>query len=1586
MAEEENQNLESQVNLQNEINKILGKRQRIVDNVNRSLGEQAGLANSLKDIFEKASKQNENSAQNVSNLHEALKNAAESATETADATAPISENLSKAAKEQKKLQERMTKSLEEAKSLKEIFESIKEVKPFEGLAEKIEGTTAASKMLKGSLAALSIGDIVANVSSTASMVVNIWKGALGAVFNIGRGIFGAISAGMKMLDDAAAKSHGGGANPITQAWEEVKKTISTVGPEFSKIGTAMKDLGMKGATIKTMFGRGRQGIANAIKYTGQMATEFGHTFTKVASDFAKNVNSYVLANKAIGISTEAMSNMQLIAMHRGENLSDMLKRQAKQVVHLSRTFGINAKLIGKNMDEMGKDYSTFGGLSSDAFASTAAYASKLGIAIKDLQSLTSKTDSFEGAADAAAGLASTFGMAVDTMELMNADPAEKAEMIRQSFLDTGRSFEDMSRQEKARMADLAGISQESLAGMFDPAAQDATLDDFNSASKAASKNAVTQSEANLVLAKSINRVVEAMGGSHPALGHGGPIQAFLAGVARGITTTPEFIRLIKQLKKTTMALFHAGIDAGRAIVAYFPGFGEFLMALGDFFDPVRWGKFLNKAIPAFKQFLSDLADPSKAKDAVSNFFDSLTSAWGANFDGMGDKIRKSVNKMIGGLATLIVSLTPWVVKQLSDFMKDVANVLSNQAPDDPNSIGGALVKAIEKVGPVLEDAFYTLVWQGIKSLGKIILNNKWNFVKYFAGPFFAGLAWALAKGALIFYLKTRLLKKLMKEEISSITEAAQEGAKNAPTAKDNKKVTSSLKSAIEGLREIGYRDIGKALVIGAALVVFIGVAIVGIAAALWVASKFLKNVSFEDIAKSFISLGVTLLAMWATIKITKGMSVGDIAEAGLKLVAATFFIGVSMIGFAVALKVSQSLMQGIAWTNIAKSLAGLAIVVLGTIGLAKLGKFIQIPLLVKAGLGLVAGAAFFGVVSLVFAGAIRLMMWAYGDTKFDAVVEVLKGIGVVIASLLLLMPAGLGLSAAIPVMLAATPGLIAAAAFFATVTGSFAIAMEEVYTKFSGIDLNRINEILETLKSTLSAIAALGALGAAAAFLKSFGLLDKITEGAGLAAIFFQNVSGKFANALNNVLSKFASIDINRVERVLNTMKTTLKLIAGMSVVAAAFRAFKRVIGLLKEGVAAATDFAITSFSSIANIIKEIEKIPVADPARLESVMKSITGVLVAVQKVADIGMDMAKMGIASSIFGGPDLKTMVKHSNSFMLASVGAIGSLITVMVAQASKFTNKEVKGAAAIGNMLGSVASLVSAIQGPVQNLTKDRGVIGNILAAFNGGMTKQICELVKGMTDLMKGVTGDIADLVKAMFKALKGAGTGPGVTEKAQAFGILMSSVFRLIEMQGEIFQNFFDGGNQIPMDAYKDSITLLIGQVTGIMEWWASEEGGSKMATALNAAAAVRLRRNKVRAFTSIFDNVKILSEKAVTNLNYIWNESGIKEWDETFSGHVLDHVTGVVEAYNDMSQQLNNLSPINIDTVIDNINSNLNVQRRNIKIEDGNVNITLNVGVVMSAEQLAYVMVTKKHVTVGSDAPSASAAPPRYNPSGGGG
>ncbi len=657
-----------QIDLQSALNDVLRQRTEIIESQNSAMSGQGNLASSLNDLLGGVQESASNASGGMGNLSDALGG-------LVDQSGEGESNMA-------------------------------------GFMESLMDRKAASVGLGVGLAKIGFDGVIAKAKAVKAAISGM-LGPFSMITNLIGGIAKAASAGFGFLSKAASEAHGNGLE-VTKAWETVKKTISTVGPGFDNVKTAVSNLGMEGASMTAMFGRGPGGMAAAIAYAGDLATGLGETFTMVGQDFAKNVDTFVLANKGLGISADGMKNMYLQAAHSGQELSDVLADQAKMSVHLSESFGVDAKHIGKNLDSMAQDFATFGGLSQKELAATAAYAAKLGVGMKALQGIVGKTDDFEGAATAASELASTFGMNIDAMDLMTADPAEKLQMMRDAFQETGKSFADMSRQEKQRMADLTGMDVADLAGALNPENAEVDFSSMEDAAAAAQNGAITQEEANVKLAKSLDKVVEAMQG----VGKESFFGAFTDGLTKGIMNSPEMLGILKDLSKAMNVVFKAGKQVGRMFAKEL-GPGGALQFVGDFlrtaFDPKVMQKRMDGVIGSFKEFFAALKDPDKSVDAFGNLITNLMDNIFGGAEGVtsgGIKIKNFFIKMFDFAFGLMIGAIPGILIGGVNFIINLLDGFTAKMAGEENKTADGVSKTMY---PMIQGAFTKLA----SSLGKI---------------------------------------------------------------------------------------------------------------------------------------------------------------------------------------------------------------------------------------------------------------------------------------------------------------------------------------------------------------------------------------------------------------------------------------------------------------------------------------------------------------------------------------------------------------------------------------------------------------------------------------------------------------------------------------------------------------------------------------------------------------------------------------------------------------------------------------------------------------------------------------------------
>ncbi|HCX15263.1 MAG TPA: hypothetical protein DGZ24_08095 [Rhodospirillaceae bacterium] len=223
----------------------------------------------------------------------------------------------------------------------------------------------------------------------------------------------------------------------TGAGQEYADSLSSVyeqtrlyGVELKEVSSAMQSL----YTTYTDFTMISKTQRDELTKTGALLQELGVT----NEDFAQGVQTQT---KMFGLSADA-------AAANSRELADF------------------AQQIGVAPAQMGKDFATAGAgiakLGDDgvrAFKQLAIVAKTTGLEINKLLQIVNKFDTFEGAADQAGKLnAALGGNFVNAMDLMTAtDPVERFEMIRDSILNAGLSFDEMSYYQRLFYKDALGL-------------------------------------------------------------------------------------------------------------------------------------------------------------------------------------------------------------------------------------------------------------------------------------------------------------------------------------------------------------------------------------------------------------------------------------------------------------------------------------------------------------------------------------------------------------------------------------------------------------------------------------------------------------------------------------------------------------------------------------------------------------------------------------------------------------------------------------------------------------------------------------------------------------------------------------------------------------------------------------------------------------------------------------------------------------------------------------------------------------------------------------------------------------------------
>ena len=162
----------------------------------------------------------------------------------------------------------------------------------------------------------------------------------------------------------------------------------------------------------------------------------------------------------LGVSSKDFANSMQVSVKAFGQTGTSAAAAQRDIASFASEIGITPKQMGADFAEMGGSLAKMGDQGIRAFKDLAIVSKTTGLEMKKVLAITDKFDTFEGAAEQAGKLnAALGGNFVNAMDLMTAtDPAERFGMIRDSILDTGLTFDDMSYYQRKFYTDALGLS------------------------------------------------------------------------------------------------------------------------------------------------------------------------------------------------------------------------------------------------------------------------------------------------------------------------------------------------------------------------------------------------------------------------------------------------------------------------------------------------------------------------------------------------------------------------------------------------------------------------------------------------------------------------------------------------------------------------------------------------------------------------------------------------------------------------------------------------------------------------------------------------------------------------------------------------------------------------------------------------------------------------------------------------------------------------------------------------------------------------------------------------------------------------
>lgn len=1296
------------------------------------------------------------------------------------------------------LKEAQEKTKEFGNELSNVSE--KEVSKLEGalrnIAEKVKEISVPAEFANGFKAGLTLS------TNLFKNILSLGGSAFGLLKDIGR-IF--ISLPGRLLDFFQGAA-GSGTDPYRQALEDLREEFGdlSVGTSAAvkNMTESTKSLGESGLRLSRVFGYGREGLANMLKENMEMFKQMGPLANRLAASLRGAEGEFTLLRKATGLTGEAMKAFQLRAEETGMSGAQATREMTLALAQGQKAFGISIKEFGKDIEVMLKDTITFGIKAPAEMVKVSAYVKKLGISMETLKKVTDKAFNFEDAAQQAAKLSEAFGIALDPLKQMEADPVKKMDNLRQAFFKTGQSYESMSAQARKYLADQAGISDEEARIAFSQKNRAMTGAQVEAQMKKQQKAQMSQAEAMKILAESVKRLVQsgsAMKGSF--------FDVFAKGFESGIRRTKEFREVTRNLQRSMRTVYWAGRDVGRMFVKEFPGIKEMFKSLADMFNPRRFKELMKNVVEEFRKFFKTLQTDPKAgvqefmKNMKKIFFDFFTKGApaGSRFlDGL-----KAFYKTVGaifveGLRYALDGLKN-VLGIVIGFIRDPSS-LKRMATDTGEGLKGMFVQAFEYVvkelGPVLQ-----VIGGQLVELMKLLFEKyiKPHLLKLVALIFGPALFMGVARAAGAALLKVGF-EKVFEGALSRIPGAASRATGAAGGAAAAGQQAQQLGSFKDSMKSFGTNM--------AQLVIAMAVIAVAIRALMPIILSIAKEIENSGLSKESIAFTAVLIGIFGVLFISLGNMIKSIATAeingsavknvlmavglaGLILLAIipVAYLAITVLGKFPIDEVAVTILVMTAFTVLFAGMAALFAT------LAVVGTGVQISA-DKIIIGMIAAAAALVVIGMAAKKAIE----TFKAFKIDEVLVTLTAIGgmtaIFMAVGLLVLELSVVGAAVIATFGVALAGLVAVDEVIDGVTKT-AIRTIGHLGSIKESDAEKTFSIMDSMVDMFAKVGVLTALLAGIAFiiatkapLAVLGIVATrvfVQELAKMSEKIIRdmstiNIDENKAKALSAIIGSISDLIKNIAGAVAELMGASGRSVLG-AIIGIDFSVFSSAPSKIESLLTTVKEMATTLITSIANIQGDPETLK-AKAGVFTTIAQGIVGLL---RPLANfVSETTGTSSVFGALFGGDfgslqnNFMKIKEPLEKFLKTIFGEQGIVptITESFKNLSPAQTEAVKaGAVLLGAFVPAIVDLTKTLPEMIRAVT---GLVDEL--DTEGQISSVLLDIQILITNIVGSMSRMLTSVISSIGTLLSNSAITPEKLKGAEAIGNILKSVTELAKV------------------------------------------------------------------------------------------------------------------------------------------------------------------------------------------------------------
>lgn len=1491
-----------------------------VDAQNRALRTQTEILREVVKLYQDTNPKD--STDRLIDLNNSLMAAAESAKKMGDSsqntTERMSSGISKIIDKQGDLN---TATLKTSKTLKKFggalgfFDGLKSGFLFSIRSAKMLGT-ALSSVFKGALA--------------------LGASVIAAPFRILGGL----------INDA---SSGGGGTELRQNLENIRKEFGslrdTAGGAIVSIARGMRgQLATTGLSVWRTFGNLAERLATIQEYAHNMSAAFevvGQQFMQAG----EAISAYI---KGLGLTEVGQRGLAEAAYASGREMVDITREIASSSVQMGDQFGISSKLISRDVGDMMADFKVFGNLAPQTLVNISVFARKLGVDLKGLLGVVDRFDNFEDAARGAAQLTQAFGLQLDALELMKAqDPAERIEMLRRSFFTAGRSIENMTRQERALLAQQTGLEDSSLRLVFAQKNQALSYADVQRKGGLAQKSQMTQAEALKAVADQIERLVKS--GSS---GAGGFMERFLQGFERGIKRSREYRQLMINLRRALRATYRAGMQVGRAFVQMFPGVKQFFGSLANLFKPARFKTLLDGVKNSFFSFFRDMQGGggrlsfkgliTNLKRSFLNYFNAGSTDGKNIMNGIKMFFRAMSNVFAGGLQMAMEGLTKGIrfIVGLLNGTQSLSS-LTQGANGATSFVGELLTPVLESLrdaGPDLMNAAWDLIQIGFEKLKAKVMSNIPLLAGYFLGPAILSAIFKSALGSItggVVGAAGSAISSVFRQR-SAMAEnvgRASSVAPNVPNPPVGGGPEGRVGNLIQTTRGWGLQD---AVALGAklaAMAVALSIGMIPMALSLRAVITILKPVSNRELLRAFAVAGLTVVGM-------VGLSASARLLEGINFASMMKNLAVGLIALTLTIGAMALVMKGITMLHFTERDSKRVEVAL--LSMSKVFAAAGIITVIAGGIGAV----------LVSSGGLGIAAVAAGLTTLSVVIATMAVSAKAIMTEINRMRVGPGFKEKLDSFVSVSNTIIDFAGVFSSIIGDLSPSIvdylfgnpeQQIKNILKGVNkiltasVRGFTQIVNLLVSQSRILGssqdiARGAQLMSSLLTSSVTLLRALMPPEGFNEGIINQLIGP--STLTAIGTYIARMRIN-LEQFMRTMVGLVSTLSS-SISNESQREAVTVFGSFLSGLAP----ILNIFKPDGDLIRAVQDMINLDANPLYEGTSNLENFLVAVDNTMNL---MVERLMNSGIFE--------------------QVGTLINGIISSTASISPSQLETIRSLGPIISSVFEVISGFMSSlgsvseVQNIQSARIIsyfnsVRNTIPTIMGSIQTFLPEILRSFRELSSEFNAQ--DISK--------------ITSLSSTLGPILTAISTLPGIVGQFTAS---GGTEGAM-ATPDAIDLKLRTMSDLFGRLFPGGQGGMIGDIFNSLASIQLppgfNQGKIDTIKSAFDLLSSASQIHFAE-NFQQLDANVANLGEGVAERIAINISTMVSELNTLTANLGNIRPININTELRKLvgefslgnSEQLTFQHRNFKIE-------VHMNVHMDAEEVEKVLLERPGSRIGTN------------------